>query len=428
MTNIRMTNIRWLMMALIILLVLINYVDRVALAFAVGPITTNYHLSPAQWGEITSAFSIGYLVLAFVSGPVVDRFGVKRTLTGAVAVWSAAAALMACVGSFAGFFVARVLLGIGEGPGFPSATKAARTWLPRTERGRILSLIGGAGVSASILAGGPICSQLILAVGWRGMFVVLGSAGIIWLLLWIFIYHEKPKTHKFISDTEVTHICADDDAAATAEISTTATPVIVPIWRNLTLWMIGLGFFAWGYVFWGLMYWLPAFLENSYKIKLGAVGLFSILPWSAGIVGALIGGTVMDQLAKRGKRMRPTYIFMGIMLFCAGLCMIPVLLMHSLMVSLIFISLGLGFGFVTGGFWWIGCIEASSHRPGFAAGFMDACFAVSGIVAPLAMGEVVQITGSFMGGFFLMFAISIIGALALILGTRETKYIAPVNG
>ena len=428
MTKIRMTNIRWLMMGLIILLVLINYVDRVALAFAVGPITTEYNLSPAQWGAITSAFSIGYLVFAFVSGPIVDRLGVKKTLTGAVAIWSVAASLMACVGSFMGFFVARILLGLGEGPGFPSATKAARTWLPRTERGRVLSLIGGAGVSASILFGGPICSQLILAFGWRGMFVVLGGAGIVWLVLWLCFFHEKPKTHTSISPAEVAHICADDETTLAQSSSASPVQVIVPFWRNLTLWMIGLGFFSWGYVFWGLMYWLPAFLEKTYQLKLGAVGLFSILPWSAGIVGALVGGTVMDQLAKRGKRMRPTYVFMGVMLFCAGLCMIPVLLFHSLMISLTFISLGLGFGFVTGGFWWIGCIEASPHRPGFAAGFMDACFALSGIIAPFVMGEAVELTGSFMAGFSLMLAVAIIGALALILGTRETTYIVPANG
>lgn len=98
--------------------------------------------------------------------------------------------------------------------------------------------------------------------------------------------------------------------------------------------------------------------------------------------------------------------------------MVPVFMIHSLTVAITFISLGVGFGFVTGGFWWVASIETSPDQPGFAAGLVDAAFAASGIVAPIVMGYIVEYTGSFGGGFLTMMVIAIAGFLAMVIFTR----------
>jgi predicted MFS family arabinose efflux permease len=98
--------------------------------------------------------------------------------------------------------------------------------------------------------------------------------------------------------------------------------------------------------------------------------------------------------------------------------MIPVFLIHSLTVAVIFISLGVGFGFVTAGFWWVASIETSPDQPGFAAGLVDASFAASGIATPIIMGYTVEYTGSFDGGFLTMMVIAVAGSLAMVIFTR----------
>jgi sugar phosphate permease len=419
------TNTRWIMMGLIIILVLINYIDRSAIAYAVGPISKTFDISPEQWGFISGAFSIGYLVVAFMSGALVDRFGPKKLLTIAVIVWSLASACTVVASTFTALFVVRILLGVGEGPGFPAATRATSRWLPKGERGLVLSLIGGAGVAGSLLIGGPIATQLILAVGWQGMFFILSAAGFVWLVLWLMMFKDDPASHGGTNAGERQFIAAGQTAEERQVLK--ARPEPAAIFGNVTLWMVALGFFCWGYIFFGLMYWLPGYLAHTYSLNLASVGWFSVIPWACGIVGSLIGGTIMDTISRRTGKMRPTYIVMGIAVFLSGASMIPVFLFHSLGISITFISLGVGFGFVTAGFWWVGSIEACPDQPGFAAGLVDACFGVSGIVAPIIMGFIVQRTGSFQNGFLVMFAVALIGAAGLVLFTRERSSLLSVS-
>lgn len=140
---------RWSIVVLIAVITLINYVDRSAIGYATGPISAAMHFNDAQWGVIDSAFSVGYLVLAFFGGALVDRYGPKRTWSIAAAVWSLVTIATAAAGSFAEFFMVRVLLGTSEGPSFPAATRASSRWLPGNERGRALGIIVGIGVPFS---------------------------------------------------------------------------------------------------------------------------------------------------------------------------------------------------------------------------------------------------------------------------------------
>jgi MFS family permease len=149
-----------------------------------------------------------------------------------------------------------------------------------------------------------------------------------------------------------------------------------------------------------------------------------------GIAGSLIGGTIIDTISRRTGRMQPTYIVMGIAVFLSGASMIPVFLFHSPGISITFISLGVGFGCVTAGFWWVGPIEACHDQPCFPAGFVDACFGISGIVAPIIMGFIWQRTRSFENGSLTMFSVALIGAAGLVLFTieRTSQQEAEANG
>src|SRR5699024_3509454 len=120
-----------------------NYIDRSAVSYAVEPLEEAFGITTAQYGIISSVFSIGYMVAAFLSGPLVDRFGCQRVLLTAVALFSVTTALIPVAGSFAGLLIIRLLLGIGESPAFPAATRTVSRWLPIRERGFALALCGG---------------------------------------------------------------------------------------------------------------------------------------------------------------------------------------------------------------------------------------------------------------------------------------------
>lgn len=417
----RRTRFRWFIMFLIILLVVINYIDRSAIAYAIGPMSESLNISPSQWGLIGSAFSVGYLLVAFLSGPLVDYFGSKKVLAISIAVWSVASLFTALAVSFAMVFIARVLLGIGEGPGFPAASRAASRWMPKAEQGLVLSLIGGVGVAGSILISGPLVTQLIPFLGWRVTFLVLGATGLVWAVVWVLVFKDEPAVRKGLNATELAYIHEGKSEEEKSALKMKIEPM--KIFRNKPLLAIAFGFFAWGYIFWGLLYWLPGYLSKTYHLDIKSVGLFSVIPWAAGVVGALIGGLVLKRLSMVSRRLYPRCAVMAVCVLLAGICMVPVFLIHSLGAALTFISLGVGFGFVTAGFWWVGSIETSPDQPGFAAGLVDASFAASGIAAPIVMGYVVEYTGSFNGGFVTMMIVAVAGFLVMTMFTKDVDLV-----
>lgn len=417
MESAKRTRFRWLIIALILCLVVINYVDRAAIAYAIGPISESLNISAVQWGLVGSAFSVGYLLVAFLSGPMVDYFGPRKVLAVAVLAWSVASVFTALASTFAIIFIARVLLGLGEGPGFPAASRATSRWVPKIEQGFVLSLIGGVAVAASVLISGPIVTHLIPLVGWRATFLILGALGLFWLILWVAVFRDEPTIRKGLNAEELAYISTgktDEEKAPTR-----SRVDAKKIFTNKPLLAMAVGFFAWGYIFWGLLYWLPGYLSKMHHLDIKAVGIFGVIPWAAGILGALVGGLVMRRMRAATDRFYPQCVVMACCVLLAGLCMIPVFLVHSLDVAIIFISLGIGFGFVTAGFWWVASIETSPDQPGFAAGLVDAAFAAAGIVAPIVMGYVVQYTGNFDGGFFSMLIVAVIGAVVMMVFSRE---------
>lgn len=411
---------RWWTITIILGLVVVNYVDRSAISFAATDLRGEFGITSGQYGVISSAFSIGYMLFALLSGPLVDRFGSRKVLMVGMFIWAAATALTPFAGGFIGLILLRIVLGAGEAPCFPAATRLASRWLPAHERGKALALIGGVAVSGSLLVGGPILTQLIALTGWKGMFWVLAAAGVVWVVVAYPFLKNSPSEASFVSKEELDYIrSGQTDGEDTGHESSTDWGEIL---RNRNLWLVGLGYFAWGFMFWAFMYWLPQYLEHEFGLSIKEVGAFSVAPWAAGVVGALLGGILVDRVYKRTQSIRSRFVIIGVALLLAGISIVPILFFGSnLTIALICISAGVGFGFVTGGIWWVASIDAAPSQPGTAAGFADACFALSGIIAPSVMGFIVGHTGTYNGGFVVMTVLCLIGAAAMLLFTKEPE-------
>jgi MFS family permease len=174
------TRFRWLIIAVILAVVVVDYADRSAISFAPRPLPSQFGITTAGYWLISSAFAVGYLVFALLSGPLSGRFGPRRILLTGVIAWSLVSMIAPASGGFTGLLLIRIVLGTGATPGFRAATKITSRWLRRAERGFALALAGGVAVSGSLLIGGPIIAELAESVGWRGMFWILSAAGLLW--------------------------------------------------------------------------------------------------------------------------------------------------------------------------------------------------------------------------------------------------------
>ncbi|MFD0824372.1 MFS transporter [Neobacillus sp. M.A.Huq-85] len=410
---------RWVIVSIIALTILINYLDRSALGFANGAITKQFNINNAEWGLIGSAFSIGYLILSFVGSPIIDKIGVKKALSLSAGLWSVFSILTAFMGSFVSLFLVRVLLGGSEGPAFPAVSRAISRWLPGKERGKALGMIVGFGVPFSLMIGGPIITQLMESLGWKSPFVILGTLGLILVGIWLWLFKDSPIGYHRVSPQEQEYI-----KSGLVEEETTEHVKKVEwkkIFTNKNLLISAFGYFSWGFMFWGFMYWLPGILSQVYHLNIVKVGFFTVLPWAVGTVATIAGGLIADKLYKRKPGIRSRFNLIGVCLLLSGASLIPIMFNPSLYGAITFISLGVGFGMVTGSIWWIVAIDSAPDQPAAASGFLNAAFALAGIIAPTAMGFAIQITGSFSAGFGVMIVLALLSSIGFLFFTKEKQ-------
>ena len=152
----------------------ITYVDRVNVSSAAEAFRAELGFSNTQLGLVFSAFAYPYLVCQVIGGWFGDRFGARRTLIACGLTWAVATILTGLVGGLYTMLAARVLLGLGEGATFPTATRAMSHVVAGRE-GRVGAgdhAFGSAAGQCDHAAGGGLADRDDLLAG-----VVRGDGG-----------------------------------------------------------------------------------------------------------------------------------------------------------------------------------------------------------------------------------------------------------
>ena len=201
-------HLRWWIGGLLFASTVINYIDRQTLS-VLGPyLKIQYHWNNEQFALIIIAFRVAYSIGQTVSGRVIDRVGTRKGLTVTVIWYSIAAMLTSLAVGLRSFAFFRFLLGAGESANWPAATKAVSEWFPKRERGWAVALFDS---GSSI--GGAIAPLLVIGLykyfgGWRPTFIVTGTLGFLWLVVWRWLYF-PPEKHPRISEDELKMILDD---------------------------------------------------------------------------------------------------------------------------------------------------------------------------------------------------------------------------
>src|SRR5580700_2729073 len=112
-------RLRWLAVSVFLISSFLNYLDRSLLAAVAPALKTEFHLSNHEYGQVVSAFSIVYAVIAPLAGLFIDRVGLNLGATSAVLVWSIACAATGVTRTLGGLLASRTMLGVAEAAGIP---------------------------------------------------------------------------------------------------------------------------------------------------------------------------------------------------------------------------------------------------------------------------------------------------------------------
>jgi len=289
--------VRWQIVCLLCLITTINYLDRQAFAVAGPEIVRLFALSNTEFGLIGSAFLFAYGFGQLVIGPLVDRFGTKRSFRFAVIAWSIAGILHAFGRGFWSFFSLRALLGVTEAMNLPAAVKAVAEWFPAAERSLAVGIVT-AGIGLGAILAPPLLVWLIVTFGWQWAFIVPGAVGFIWLLVWN-KYYDSPEQHASLSDDERALILADRDVPG---VATTSGPWygFIRFLKYREVWGLMLSRLVSDGAFYFFVAWLPLYLAQERGFDMKSLAFSVALPFIAADVGSLFGGWLGTRLIRAG--------------------------------------------------------------------------------------------------------------------------------
>jgi ACS family hexuronate transporter-like MFS transporter len=291
-TGIKAGNYRWVICALLFVCTTINYIDRNSLSVLKTTLTAQLGWTDVDYGWITTAFTCAYAMFPSLIGFFVDRFGVKKALSGALILWSGAAAAHGLVGTVAGFMIVRFVLGLAEAANFPASIKAVAMWFPQKERALATGLFNS-GTSVGVIFSGVVV-WVAKHSGWQMAFVTIGILGLFWLFFWQ-KYFDAPERAARLGAPELDYIKAGIPAAT--ESVKVPWPVLL---RRREIWPFLIGKFITDPVWWFYLFWLPDYLSRERGLDALKAGFWVGVIYVGSSIGSILGGWLSGHLIKRG--------------------------------------------------------------------------------------------------------------------------------
>jgi len=415
----RPTRARLLILALLFVGTLINYLDRTVISVAALPMREELGLDAAVMGVVFSAFSWTYAAAQIPGGLLIDRIGVRLAYFLSVSLWSAFTLLQGFTTGLVSLLGYRLGLGVAEAPAYPCNSRVLNTWFPQSERARATGVYS-VGQYAGLAFLSPLLFWIVASFGWRMLFISAGVAGLLFALLWWWLYRDPAQSQR-INQAEMDYITAGGAVAAPA----------VPIafsWSNISFLLkqrqvlgASIGQFTSNSTLVFFLTWFPTYLATERHMGWIKVGFFSVMPYIAAAVGVLAGGALSDLLLKRSgsanvARKLP---------IVAGLLLASTIVTANFVDTDVLVIAVMSVAFFGQGMCNLGWTLISDVAPreliGLTGGLFNLCANLAGVITPLVIGFIVAYTGSFYWALAYIATLAALGVLSYVFVVGDVK-------
>lgn len=390
------TRYRFTIFFLIVIIALVNYIDRGAIAYSADQIIDQYGFDRASWGAVLGYFGYGYMFGALIGGALADRVGSRRVWIVAGIAWSLFAIAMVWAGdlgmalfggsALTGFAIVRVFFGFSEGPAYSIINKTMSAWAAPQERGFAVS-IGLLSTPLGAMLTAPVAVGLLMLTGsWRSMYVILGVLGLVLIGLFARIYTNRPEDHPKVNAAELELIQAGRAPAKATSTDAEALPW-TSFFRSRTLMFNSIGYFAFIYVNFMLLTWTPKYLRDEFHFSLSSLWYIGMIPWVGACITVLLGGRISDWLYKRtGKLVIARSWFAAGSLLLTTLCFLMVSQVHTVWAVIALMTLGNALNALPNSVYWAVVIDTAPTRVGTFSGIMHFIANIAAVLAPTLTG------------------------------------------
>jgi ACS family hexuronate transporter-like MFS transporter len=296
------SNFRWVICGLLFWVTTANYIDRVIFGNLEPELQKLFHWTDSDYWNMTVLFQAAYAVSLVLSGRMIDALGLRTGFALAVAFWGVASVSHSLVTGLAGFFVVRILLGLGEGGNFPACIKAIAEWFPKRERALATGLfnsgsnVGGLLVPLAVAYLLPVFAQIDIGgreLGWRGAFILNGIIDLAWIFAWISIYR-RPEEHPRVSAEELAYIRSEPPE----------TSVKIPWLRLLKYrqtWAFAAAKGMTDCMWWFYLLGAPSFFAERFNLDAKERGIPLTCIYVFSSFGSIAGGWMSGNIMKSGR-------------------------------------------------------------------------------------------------------------------------------
>src|ERR1700733_13664546 len=407
---------RYIIYAALFTLISINYIDRVALSVAAGPISAELGLTPVSLGYLLSSFLWPYVLLLLPMGIAADRYGARMVAGLGMGVWSLATIFTGLVNGANAILATRIAMGAAESSSYPAGVRIIRDWVPRSERGLATSIMNSGSYA------GPAIGAAIF--GWRTSFLVVGAIGFVWLIAW-FAWYGKPEDAKFLGDAERNKILDEREADKSGSSALVEGGGTLGLLRSPTMLGLSLTQGCAVYTQYFFLTWLPSYLENVKHLTVLKSGLFTAAPYAIAVVCCITFGSISDRWLKAygvasGRR---RYVVVIAMVSAAVVLFAPFvdniwLILGLVTLSLIGLSTAISMNITL-----TGDLLQSPKDAAKAMSVLTIGGNVFGTLAPIVTGYIISMSGGYDGAFMLAGCLLILGAVICLTMTRK-----PIEG
>jgi sugar phosphate permease len=403
----RIRRMRLFAVSFLFLAGIVNYLDRTSFSIANTSIRADLGLTGTQIGALLSAFSLAYGVAQLPIGLMLDRLGSRVILAVGMFIWSLAQMATGLVSSFAGFMTTRIGLGAGEAPMMPCGVKVMNDWFSVRDRGLPTGLLTASNTLGVTLAP-PFLTAVMLAFGWRAMFVTVGLFGLLLSLAWYPLYRDRATVLLTASEAESLGLDAEQPR----------TEMSLRQWKQLfrlrTVWGMMLGFGGVNYTTWLYLSWLPGYLQAARHLTIARTGWVAIIPYLFATIGSVVSGAAVNRLIRRGY---PPIVACKILIvggmFCSALSTLGVAHAATATGAVACVSTALFFVYFAGNSGWgLAQAMAPAHMVASVSAIQNFGSFVCASLAPIITGWLLDHTHSFNLALIICSLATTLGALS----------------
>lgn len=395
-------------LTMLVILGMVTFLDRINISVAGSSIMHDLQLSPSEWGWVQSAFILSYGLMQIPMGALGDRFGHRKILSLIVLWWSLFTAFTGLAGGLASLLVIRFMFGIGEAGSSPCSTGVISRWFEKHEVGKAQGYVWAASRMGGALT--PfVVIPVMVTVGWRSAFYLLGALGIVWAIVWWLFYRDTGVAGA--SDTSSTSVTSVTSSTSSTSSTTAGGLRWSAVLCNSQFWLLCGMYFFYAFGSWFFFSWFPTFMELGRGFDKTELTYAVAVPFIMSMMGNIAGGHLTDKLTHRYGVKIGRKALGSSSLAISAVCMFLAAFIPGKMAVFVFLSLCFGIFDLMLPSAWALCIDLGKQQAGTLSGAMNTAGNIGGFCCGILFGELVQQSGNYNLPLYMIAAMLIISAV-----------------